>query len=67
MIFIVGFVGVVGVFVTEFVIGAPLWLNLGLWMPAIVVLSLGLLRPLKGLLIVQQYAKRAAEGRLFDE
>ncbi len=67
VIFIVGFIGVVGVFVTEFSFGAPLWLNLTIWLPAIVVLSLVLLRVLKGLLITQQFAQDAAEGRRADE
>lgn len=67
VIFIVGFIGVVGVFVTEFVLGAPMWLNLAIWMPLIVILSFGLLRPLKGWLIAQQYARRASEGRLNDK
>lgn len=67
VIFIVGAIGMAGVFVTEFVLGAPLWLNLGIWMPLIVLLSLGLLRPLKGLLIAQQYARHAHEGRLADD
>ncbi|MCB1491236.1 MAG: DUF983 domain-containing protein [Rhodobiaceae bacterium] len=67
VIFIVGFIGMVGVFVTEFVIGAPMWLNLGIWIPLIIIMSLGLLRPLKGWMIAQQYARRAAEGRLHDE
>lgn len=64
VIFIVGFIGMIGVLMTEFVIGAPLWLNLLIWMPLILVLCIGLLRPLKGLLVAQQYARRAAEGRL---
>jgi len=63
-LFLLGFVGFAGVLWFEFSLGAPLWLNLGFWIPAIVVLGLALLRPLKGLLIAQQYVQRAAEGRL---
>ena len=64
VIFIVGFIGMAGVLFTEFVVGAPLWLNLLIWMPLIVILCAGFLRPLKGLLIAQQFARQAAEGRL---
>ncbi|MEM6665878.1 MAG: DUF983 domain-containing protein [Pseudomonadota bacterium] len=66
VIFIVGAVGIIGVFWFEFGLGAPLWLNLGFWLPAISLLSVGLLRPLKGLLIAQQYVRSAREGRLGD-
>ena len=42
----------------------PLWVHALLWTPLILISTLGLMRPLKGLLIAQQYAKRASEGRL---
>jgi uncharacterized protein (DUF983 family) len=35
-----------------------------IWGPAVVILSLGFLRPLKAGLIVLQYKHRAEEGRL---
>lgn len=61
---IVGFVVVAAALVVEVLYQPPYWLHFALWIPLLLVLSLGLLRPLKGLLIVQQYRKGAAEGRL---
>ena len=42
----------------------PLWVHFLLWIPLIFILSLPLLRMLKGLMIGLQYKNRAAEGRL---
>ncbi|MGU3496567.1 DUF983 domain-containing protein [Xanthobacteraceae bacterium A53D] len=42
----------------------PLWLHAILWLPAILAATLGLLRPLKGILVALQYRNKAAEGRL---
>ncbi len=42
----------------------PLWVHAMLWTPLVLLSTAGLMRPLKALLIAQQYAKRAAEGRL---
>ncbi|MBS7539293.1 DUF983 domain-containing protein [Ancylobacter lacus] len=42
----------------------PLWVHALLWTPLVLLSTVGLMRPLKALLIAQQYAKRAAEGRL---
>ena len=64
VIFIVGFLAVVGVLMTEVIFTPPIWLNMLIWMPLTIVLSLMLLRPLKGMLIAQQYQRKAAEGEL---
>ncbi|WP_029003903.1 DUF983 domain-containing protein [Azorhizobium doebereinerae] len=42
----------------------PLWLHALLWVPSILVVTLGLLRPFKGVLVALQYRNKAAEGRL---
>jgi uncharacterized protein (DUF983 family) len=42
----------------------PLWVYLLIFMPFTLLLCLGLLRPLKGLLIASQYKNKAAPGRL---
>ncbi len=42
----------------------PYWVHFVLWTPLILALTIGLLRPLKALMIFQQYRTRAAEGRL---
>ena len=42
----------------------PYWLHALLWLPLLLILSLGLLRPFKGLLIALQYHHQAEQGRL---
>lgn len=64
VILIVGFVVVGGALVTEVKYSPPYWLHAVLWLPLTVVLSLGLLRPAKALMIALQYRHRAREGRL---
>jgi len=64
VIFIVGALVVGAAFFVEFSYQPPYWLHLLLWIPLILILSLALLRPLKGLMIAQQYHHKAQEGRL---
>ncbi|MCE1234850.1 MAG: DUF983 domain-containing protein [Hyphomicrobiales bacterium] len=66
VILIVGFVVVVGALVTEVKFAPPYWLHALVWLPSTIVLSLGLLRPAKALMIALQYRHRAQEGRLAD-
>jgi len=42
----------------------PLWVYVVFFMPLTLLVCLGLLRPLKGLLIASQYKNKAAPGRL---
>lgn len=67
VIFIVGFLAVVGVLMTEVTFMPPIWLNMLIWLPLTVLLCMVFLRPLKGLLIAQQYQRKASEGRLTGE
>jgi uncharacterized protein (DUF983 family) len=64
IIMIVGFIVVGLALVVEFTIGPPYWVHAILWIPLVLVLSIGLLRPLKGFMIAQQYKHRAAEGSI---
>ncbi len=63
---IVGFIVVGLALVVEFTFHPPYWVHALLWVPLVLGLSLGLLRPLKGWLIAQQYVKNAAPGRVED-
>lgn len=45
----------------------PYWVHVVLWTPLTLALTLGLLRPLKSLMIFQQYRMRAEEARLDTE
>lgn len=65
--FVMSFVGIVVValaMTVEFTYEPPLWLHAVLWIPVTLLLSLALIRPLKGLLIAVQYARGAEQGRL---
>ena len=42
----------------------PYWVHAVLWIPLILITTLGPLRPMKGLMIALQYHHKAAEGRL---
>lgn len=59
VIFIVGFVVVGLAFWVEAVFSPPYWLQLVIWMPTVLILSIGLLRPLKALLIALQFKHNA--------
>ena len=64
VILIVGFIVVGMALYVEFTFGPPFWVHVLLWVPLILALCLGLLRPLKGLMIAQQYKHRAQVGEL---
>lgn len=63
-VFIVGFVVAGGALVLEVAYHPPYWVHAVIWLPAIVILTLMVLRPLKAWLAVMQYRHQAAEGRL---
>ena len=63
VILIAGFVVVVLAVMVEFLWRPPYWVHAALWIPAILAVTLGLLRPLKGTMIALQYHHKAAEGR----
>jgi uncharacterized protein (DUF983 family) len=63
IIFLAGFIVVFAALITEVVYQPPLWVHAALWLPLILIVTLGPLRPMKGLLIALQYHHRAAEGR----
>ena len=65
--FVMSFVGMVIVacaMFVEFTYEPPLWVHVVLWTPLTIVLSLILVRPLKGLLIALQFQRGAEQGRL---
>jgi uncharacterized protein (DUF983 family) len=48
---------------TEVTYAPPLWVHAVVFLPLTLVVCLGMLRPLKAVLVHRQYATRAAEGR----
>jgi uncharacterized protein (DUF983 family) len=63
IMFIVGFIVVGLALWVEFTYEPPLWLHMLLWLPLTTILSLAMVRPLKGLMIAIQYVNKAEEGR----
>ncbi len=67
VILIAGFL-VVGLLLwTEIHYEPPVWVHLVIFLPMTLIVCLGLLRPLKGLLIALQYRNRAEQGRVSDK
>lgn len=64
VILIAGFLVVGLAVVVEFIWRPPYWLHAILWVPLVLAVTLGLLRPLKGLLVALQFHHKAAEGRI---
>ena len=64
VILVGGAIVVFAALITEVVYQPPYWLHALLWLPLILLVTLGPLRPIKGLLIAVQYHHKAAEGRL---
>ena len=65
-VFIILIVGAIVVFcavMTEIWAMPPYWVHAVLWPPLILGLSLGLLRPMKALMIALQFRNQAGEGR----
>ena len=63
VMFLAGFIVVGAALVTEVLYRPPFWLHAVLWLPLILVVTLGPLRPMKGLMIALQFHHQAAESR----
>ena len=64
MILIVGFVVAGAALLVEIAYSPTILVHFLLWPPLVLVLCLGMLRPLKGILVALQYHHRAEEGRI---
>ena len=67
VIMIVGFVMVFAALYTEIAVRPPIWVHLVIWLPLATALCLGLLRPMKGLMIAAQIRNHAAQHRREDD
>ena len=63
VILIAGFIVAFGALFTEMAFDPPVWVTLLIWMPATLVISGLLLRPMKGLMLAAQFKNKAAEAR----
>ena len=66
LIFIVGGVVVALAIAVELGLSPPWWVHGLLWLPLTALLTVGLLRLAKGLLLALEYKHRAGEGRIGD-
>jgi uncharacterized protein (DUF983 family) len=64
VILILGFVIAGAALVTELAYSPPIWVHVILWGPLVILSSLALLRPLKGVLVALQYVNKAKEGEI---
>lgn len=68
-IFIMQIAGGLVVFAALFVeiaLSPPMWVHLAIFLPLVLVLSLGLMRPGKGVMIALQMKNRAGEAKTDD-
>jgi uncharacterized protein (DUF983 family) len=63
IMFLAGAIVVGAALVTEILFKPPYWVHAVLWLPLIVLVTIGPLRPMKGLMIALQYHHKAAESR----
>ena len=63
VILIAGFIVAFSALITEVAVHPPVWLHLVLWLPATLVISVALLRPMKGLMLAAQFMNKASEAR----
>ena len=59
-----GFIVVGAALVVEVKYEPPIWLHLAIFLPLTLVVCLGMLRPLKGILVSLQYRNKAGLGQL---
>jgi uncharacterized protein (DUF983 family) len=67
IMFLAGFIVVGAALITEIAYQPPFWVHAALWLPLILIVTLGPLRPMKGLMIALQYHHQAAERRFGGE
>ncbi len=66
IIFILGFLVIPLALIFEAKVGPPMWLHVAIWPALILGTALGLLRPVKGVLIALQYRYKASDSGTLD-
>jgi uncharacterized protein (DUF983 family) len=66
VILIGGFLMAFGAMFTEIAFHPPIWVHLVVWLPATLVVCVGLLRPMKGIMLAAQFTNKASEARHGD-
>lgn len=62
IIIIAGFLVAFAALFTEIAFRPPIWVHLVIWLPLATIVCLGLLRPMKGLMIAAQFANKASQA-----
>jgi uncharacterized protein (DUF983 family) len=62
IILIAGFLLAFGALFTQIAFNPPVWVLLVIWLPLSVVVCIGLLRPMKGLMIASQMTNQASQA-----
>jgi uncharacterized protein (DUF983 family) len=63
VILIAGFLVAFGALITEVAFHPPVWVHLIVWLPLTLIISLLLMRPLKGVMLAAQFMNKASEAR----
>lgn len=66
VILIAGFICAFGLLFTEVAFSPPVWVHVVVWLPLTALISLLLLRPLKGVMLAAQFSNNASEARHGD-
>jgi uncharacterized protein (DUF983 family) len=66
VILIAGFLVAFAALFVEVTVRPPIWVHLIIWLPLTLILSLALLRPLKGVMLAAQFANKASEAGRHD-
>ena len=66
VILIAGFLVAFAALFTEIAWRPPIWVHLVVWLPLTLIVCLGLLRPMKGLMLAAQFMNKASEARHGD-
>ncbi len=66
IIFILGFLAVPLALLFEAKVAPPMWLHVAIWPALILGTALGMLRPVKGVLIALQYRHKASDSGTLD-
>lgn len=63
VILIAGFICAFAMLFTEIAFAPPVWVHIVIFLPLTLGVCLGLLRPLKGIMLAAQFSNRASEAR----
>jgi uncharacterized protein (DUF983 family) len=61
IILIAGFICCFGFVITDFAYQPPIWVHMVIWLPLALILSFGLMRPLKGVTVAFQLKNRVKD------